>query len=168
MLRTCTSLAALALLVPCATARAQETHEPVTVQDGKQVTIDYALTLDDGRTLDSTRGGEPLLYVIGSGQLLQAVDAALRGMKVNESKKIRVPPEQAYGPVDPAKFETVEISKVPERARRPGAELIAQDKDGREVTIRVSEVKDDAIVLDLNHPLAGQSLNFDVKIVAIE
>ncbi len=70
--------------------------------------------------------------------------------------------------MDPAKFETVEITAIPEVARKAGAQLVAQDPDGNQLPVRVHQVKDDKIVLDLNHPLAGQNLNFEIRVLSIE
>ena len=160
------SLTLLVLVVGSPLAEEQEDEN--VVKNGKQVSIEYTLKLDDGTTADSNVGGEPLSYQAGADQILPALDEALVGLKVEESKKVTLPPEQGYGLVDPAKFETVELSAIPEIARKPGAQLMAQDPNGNQLPVRVHEVSESTIVLDLNHPLAGQNLNFEIKIVAVE
>ncbi len=160
------SLTLLALLV--GSPLAEESEDEKVVKSGKQVSIQYTLKLDDGTTADTNVGGEPLSYQAGAEEILPALDQALVGMKVEESKTVTLPPEQGYGPVDPAKFETVELSAIPEIARKPGAQLVAQDPNGNQLPVRVHEVSESIIVLDLNHPLAGKNLNFEVKILGVE
>lgn len=160
------SLTLLALLV--GSPFADEKDDENVVRSGKRVSIEYTLKLDDGTTADTNVGGEPLSYQAGADEILPALDEALVGLKVEDTKTVTLPPEQGYGLVDPAKFETVELSAIPEIARKPGAQLVAQDPNGNPLPVRVHEVSESMIVLDLNHPLAGQNLNFEVKIVAVE
>ncbi len=160
--------AALGLVLVATSPRAEQAEAPAEVQNGKQIGIEYTLLLDDGSTADSNVGGAPLLFEAGKEQILPALEKELVGLKVNESKKVTLAPEDGYGRVDPAKFETVATTAIPEVARQPGAQLLAQDPDGKQLSVRVHEVQGDTIVLDLNHPLAGQNLNFEIKIVSIE
>ncbi len=160
--------AALSLVLVSASPRAQQTEAPAEVRDGKQIGIEYTLLLDDGSTAESNVWGAPLLFEAGKDEILPALEKELVGLKVNESKKVTVAPEDGYGRVDPAKFETVATTSIPEVARKPGAQLLAQDPDGKQLSVRVHEVQGDTIVLDLNHPLAGQNLHFEIKILSIE
>lgn len=138
------------------------------VQDGKRVSIEYTLKLDDGSTADTNVGREPLTYTQGQGQILPALENALEGLAVDDSKAVTLPPEQGYGTVDPERVQTVPVDQIPEGAREVGAQLVAADEQGRRIPVRVKEVRDDAIVVDLNHPLAGETLHFDVKVVEIQ
>jgi FKBP-type peptidyl-prolyl cis-trans isomerase 2 len=85
-----------------------------------------------------------------------------------EILRIEVTPEEGYGPVDPQKRQEVDKTKIPEEARKIGAKLTGQTPDGKMVFAQVSEIKDNTIVLDLNHPLAGKKLFFDIKLLKVE
>ena len=100
--------------------------------------------------------------------MLPAVQAALEGLKVGDRKHIKLPPEKAYGPVKPEAFEEVPSTDVPEGSRQVGVLLTSQDAEGNEHEVRVHEVKDDTIVLDHNHPLAGKTLTVDIQVVEIK
>lgn len=137
---------------------------PAAIAKGKTVGIEYTLTLDDQTEVQSNVGGPPLSYVAGEGQIIPGLEAALDGKAVHDRVKVRIPADQAYGPVDPAKLQEVPLDKIPEDARKVGALLRAQGFDG---PIRVAEVRPDVVVLDLNHPLAGKALTFDVLVLSI-
>lgn len=134
------------------------------IANGRTVGLEYTLTLDDGTPVQSNVGGPPLAYVAGQNQIIPGLEAALAGHAVQDRIKVRIPPEQAYGAVDPQKIQPVPIDKVPADARTVGTLLSAQGFEG---PIRVAEVKSDVVVLDFNHPLAGKSLNFDVLVLSI-
>ncbi len=138
------------------------------IEDGKKVSIEYTLQLDDGTTADTNVGGEPLVYEQGGNQILTALETALAGLDVNDTKSVKLSPEDGYGVHDPAALQQVEHEAIPEDARSVGSMLMAHDGSGGQRPVRVHEVQDDKIILDFNHPLAGQSLNFDVKVLAIE
>jgi FKBP-type peptidyl-prolyl cis-trans isomerase 2 len=138
------------------------------IEDGNSVSIEYTLKLDDGSTVDSNVDGDPLTYTQGSNQILPALEEALLGLEVGDSKQVDLTAEQGYGPIDPRGYQEVEPDRVPEDARTVGTMLMASTPDGQQQPIRVHEVKDDMIVLDFNHPLAGEALHFDVKILDVE
>lgn len=138
-----------------------------TVQDGSTVSIEYTLTVEGGET-ESNVGQEPLTYRQGGGQMLPALEKQLEGLKPGATKEVDLTAEEGYGPVRPELFQTVETSQIPEEARQVGMVLMAQDTSGQQRPVRVHEVKDDAIVLDLNHPLAGKALHFEIKVLSIE
>lgn len=137
------------------------------IEDGKQVSIEYTLALDDGQIVDSNVGKEPLTYQHGQGQIIPGLERHLAGLNVDDTKKVTLAPEEGYGPVNPKAFQDVKPETVPEDARQVGMMLVASDKGGSQRPIRVHEVHADRIVLDLNHPLAGRNLNFEVRIIAI-
>lgn len=139
-----------------------------TIADGKQVSLEYTLTLEDKSQIDSNVGKDPLIFTQGAHEIIPGLEKKLSGMKVGESKKIEVSPEEGYGPVDPQRKQEVEKMKIPEDARKVGAKLTGQGPDGRMVFAQVTEVKDDTVVLDLNHPLAGKKLFFDIKVLKVE
>ena len=149
-------------------AETKEDTTSNTISNGKLISIEYTLTLDDKKVLDSNVGGQPLDFTQGSHQIIPGLETALEGMKVGESKKVTVAPEQGYGPVNPKAVQEVQIDKIPEEARKIGAQLSAKDDNGRMVHPRVVEVKEKVVMLDFNHPLAGKELFFDVKILDIK
>lgn len=135
---------------------------------GKRISIEYTVTLPDKTEVESTVGKEPLTYTQGSDQILPALQAAVLGLQEGETKTITLKPGEAYGPVNPEAFLEVEKSLVPEDLREPGKQLVGRDSSGRVRRFRVHEVKEKIIVLDFNHPLAGKTLIFAVKVVKIE
>jgi FKBP-type peptidyl-prolyl cis-trans isomerase SlyD len=113
-------------------------------------------------------GKDPLVFTQGAHEIIPGLEKKLSGLKVGESKKIEVSPEEGYGSVDPQRKQEVEKTKIPEDARKVGAKLTGQAADGHMVFAQVTEVKEDTVVLDLNHPLAGKKLFFDIKVLKVE
>jgi FKBP-type peptidyl-prolyl cis-trans isomerase SlyD len=138
------------------------------ITDGKQVSLEYTLTLEDKSKIDSNVGKDPLVFTQGAHEIIPGLEKKLSGLKVGESKQIEVSPEEGYGPVDPQRRQEVEKMKIPEDARKVGAKLTGQGPDGRMVFAQVTEVKEDTVILDLNHPLAGKKLFFDIKVLKVE
>jgi FKBP-type peptidyl-prolyl cis-trans isomerase 2 len=161
------SVAAAALLQGAAAARAEEPARPV-VADGRKVSIEYTLELEDGTTADTNVGTAPLVYEHGAFELMAGLEKALAGMAVGESKQGTLAPEEAYGEVDPELFQEVETSRIPEQDRRAGANLFYRDETGDRQLVRVHEVRGDRTVIDFNHPLAGHEIRYSVKVVKIE
>ena len=161
---------AMSLAITCSTFvwAEEKKGKADAAADGKQVSLEYTLTLEDKSKIDSNVGKDPLIVTLGDHQIIPGLEKQLVGMKVGDSKHIEVSPEEGYGKVDPERKQTVEKAKVPEDARKVGAKLTGQTPDGRMVFAQVTEVKDDTITLDLNHPLAGKKLFFDVKVLKVE
>lgn len=165
--------AALLTLLPTAAlllAPASPAEGPagLVIENGRKISLQYTLALENGKPIDSNVGKEPLVYQHGRKEILPALEEALAGMHVDEAKKVTLAPEQGYGAVNPTLHKEVEAKLVPEGARQPGALLMAEDEEGNQRPIRVFEVRGETVVLDFNHPLAGQTLFFDVKVMAIE
>jgi len=162
------ALAAAVLLAPLA-ARAEDAKSGAAqVAAGKKVSIEYTLKLDDGSTADSNVGGEPLVYQQGANQILPALETALAGLSVNDTRKITITPKDGYGDVDPNAIKEVPLEEIPEAARKVDAVLIGVDAEGNQRPVRVQKVGEKNATLDLNHPLAGRTLTFDVKVLKIE
>jgi FKBP-type peptidyl-prolyl cis-trans isomerase SlyD len=160
--------AILFLSVACASAGdAKKGASAMTVSNGKQVTLEYTVKLEDQSVVDTNVGGEPLKVTQGRHELIPGLEKALEGMAPGEKKNVTVAPPEAYGSVDPKAFQEVDKNMVPTEARKVGAQLEGKTADGRKVFPRISEVKNDTIVLDFNHPLAGKTLHFDVKVLDI-
>lgn len=138
------------------------------ITSGSRVSIEYTLRLDDGSVADSNVDGDPLVYEHGRGQILPALESRLKEMGVDDTRQVTLSPEEGYGPVHEELFQTVEPDALPEEARKVGVALVSEDASGQKRFLRVHEVREDLVVLDFNHHLAGQRLHFDVKVLAIE
>jgi FKBP-type peptidyl-prolyl cis-trans isomerase 2 len=162
------ALLLVALCLAAAVSHAEEKEKKTVIEAGSAVAIEYTLTLEDGTKVDSNVGGEALRFEQGSGQIIPGLDKELVGMKVSESKQVKVTPEDGYGEVNPAAFTEVPVGELPEDARKPGMMLMARDEQGRTRRLLVQKIEGDTATLDFNHPLAGKTLLFDVKILEIE
>ena len=140
----------------------------LTVSDGKVVSLEYTLMLADKSVSDSNVGSEPLNYVHGSQDIIPGLELALAGMKVGESKHVVVKPDKGYGPVDQEKFLEISKDKIPPDALKVGTPLQGKNASGTVVNAWVAEIKDDKVILNFNHRLAGETLYFDVKVVDIK
>jgi FKBP-type peptidyl-prolyl cis-trans isomerase SlyD len=156
----------LSFLFIGASLEAQE--EVPVIKDGSTVSIEYTLKLDDGSTADTNVGGEPLTYVQGQQQILPALEAQLAGMKADETREVSLTADEGYGPVREEAFQEVPLDMIPEDARKPGSRLVGQNQQGQPIHAEVKEVGEETVVLDLNHPLAGKSLHFDIKVLDIK
>jgi len=137
-------------------------------KSGDTVRVHYTGTLDDGTQFDSSVGKEPLEFDLGSGTVLPAFDAAVEGMAVGDSKSFKIEAEEAYGRRHEELTQDVPRDQFPEDMEiTVGMQLMAQGQDGHSLQLVVSEVKEDAITVDGNHPLAGQNLNFSIELVEI-
>ena len=160
--------AILFLAAACATAGdTKKGASPMTVSNGKQVTLEYTMKLDDQSVVDTNVGQEPLKLTQGKHEVIPGLEKALEGMAPGEKKKVTVAPTEAYGTVDPKAFQEVDRKMVPVDAQKVGAQLEGTTTDGRKVFPRISEVKSETVVLDFNHPLAGKTLHFDVKVLDV-
>jgi FKBP-type peptidyl-prolyl cis-trans isomerase SlyD len=139
----------------------------MSVQDGSLVSLEYTLRLDDLSVVESNVGQEPLQYTQGADQIIPGLERGLAGLAAGDSRRVTVQPEEAYGPVDPDGFQEVEKQLVPQNAWTVGSRLVATDRDGHERQLRVHEVREHTVIVDMNHPLAGKTLVFDVKVLAL-
>lgn len=138
------------------------------IQEGSIVSIEYTLTGDDGKVIDTSVGKEPLTYIHGAGQIVKGLERELNGLKVGDQKKVSVKPEDGYGMPNEKAVQEIDRTKVPPEAQKEGATLMMKAPDGRAIPIRVAKVTDKSVVIDLNHPLAGKTLHFDVKVKNIK
>ena len=139
----------------------------MTIKQGSTVSLEYTLSLEDGTQIETSRGKDPMVYEQGKREIIFGLENQLKGMKVGEKKMIKVKPEEAYGQVDPSAFVEVPRDEFPQEALEVGTPLRAEDRNGNTIFMRVYEVKDASVVLDLNHPLAGETLFFDVCVLEV-
>ena len=118
--------------------------------------------------MDSNVGGVPLVYVQGSHQIIPGLEKVMEGMKAGENRQITVRPEEAYGKVEAEALVEVDKKQIPPDAQKVGAQLQGQNEQGQVFTARVSEVRDETVLLDFNHPLAGKTLYFDIKVLNVK
>jgi FKBP-type peptidyl-prolyl cis-trans isomerase SlyD len=129
------------------------------------VSLEYRLHLGDGATVDQSAPGEPLAYLHGRGQIVPGLEGELEGMSAGESKQVMVPPSKGYGEHDARGIQVVPRAMFPPNAPlQVGMTLTAQSEEGDMMPITIRELKDDSVVVDLNHPLAGKTLHFDVTV----
>jgi len=139
-----------------------------TVAKDTVVSLHYTLRDDKGRILDSSAEGPPLEYLHGHGSIVPGLERALGGKKKGEKLQVVVPPEDGYGPRDPAGRQDVPRDELPDEIDlRPGTQLVVEDETGEERPVWVLTATPDTVTLDLNHPLAGERLHFDVEIVDV-
>jgi FKBP-type peptidyl-prolyl cis-trans isomerase SlyD len=164
-------VAVVALLGISTSARlnaAQSDRGEKVVKDGSVVSLQYTLTGEDGKAIETNKGKEPLKYVQGQHQIVPGLEREIAGMKVGGEKHVKVKPEDGYGPVNPNAFQEVPKEKVPPEGLKVGAVLAARGPQGQVVPVRIHQIKDKTVVVDLNHPMAGKTLVFDVKVLDIQ
>ncbi|WP_157020291.1 FKBP-type peptidyl-prolyl cis-trans isomerase [Mesorhizobium xinjiangense] len=138
------------------------------VKSGDTVRIHYTGKLADGTEFDSSAGREPLEFQVGAGQIIPGLDRQIDGMSVGDKQTLTIPADEAYGQRDDARVQTLPRSTVPPDIELAvGARLQATTSEGGTVTLLVTDLNDDEVTVDANHPLAGENLVFDVEIVEI-
>ena len=138
------------------------------IQEGSIVSIEYTLRDDAGKMIDTNIGKEPLTYIQGAGQIVPGLEREMLGLKVGAEKKVQVKPEDGYGMPDEKAFRELPKDDLPAEAQKVGTMLMSKTADGRVMPVRVHQVKEKTVVIDLNHPLAGKTLNFDVTVKNIQ
>jgi len=139
-----------------------------TVDNGSIVKVHYTGTLASGEVFDSSEGREPLEVTIGQGQLIKGFENALMGMVVSEKKTFTLPPDQAYGNRDDEAVRSFPRDQIPPGMDiQVGQMLALSTPDGQQVPAKVTDLDTNSIILDLNHPLAGESLTFAIEVVSI-
>ena len=140
----------------------------MTIEDGKFVKIEYTGTLDDGTVFDSTEGGEPLEFQLGGMQVIPGFETAIKEMELNMEKDVAIPTEEAYGqPRDDLIIEFPR-SEIPEGEEIVvGQQIVVTTDAGQPFPATVLELTDEIIKIDVNHPLAGKTLHFKLKVIEI-
>ena len=141
----------------------------LSVADGLVVSLAYTLRLDDGEEIDSAASDDPLVYLHGAQNIIPGLEQALTGLKVGDARDVSVSPADAYGEMDPDAFELVPYDAFPadvDLEEGMGLHMV-ESGTNRQMEAFVSELRDDGAFLDLNHPLAGETLHFNVEIVGI-
>ncbi len=138
-------------------------------KQGDHVAVHYTGRLQDGTVFDSSDGREPIKFDVGGGEVIAGFDRAVTGMKVGETREVTIPAAEAYGEVRPELRLRVPRSELPEgHVPEVGQMFAVQVGPDQQATARMAEVHEDTVVLDLNHPLAGEPLTFGIELVRID
>ena len=137
------------------------------IKNGEKVAIEYSVFSDDNTQIDSNIGKEPFVFLFGSDQILPALEEALQNLDVGDNKEVILDPQHAYGNVNPHAFKKVAAHLIPEDLRFAGALLTVSNEQFGELLIKVDHIDEEEIILDFNHPLAGKTLQFNVKVLDI-
>ena len=134
----------------------------------KAITFNYTLKDDEGNILDTTKGSSPFSFLSGNGQILPKLEDAMSGMLLGSKKKVEVDATDAYGEYNEEAVQIVERSNFPTDVDlQPGMQFVTNSPDGHQMPFIISEIKEDSITIDFNHPLAGKNLEFDVELLDI-
>ena len=135
---------------------------------GSVVKVHYTGKLTDDTIFDSSREREPIEFTVGAKQMIEGFDVAVDGMHIGERKVVNIPSDKAYGEVKKEAFITLPKSNLPQDLElKTGMQLEATDPEGRKQILVLSEIKENEVVLDSNHPLAGKELIFDIELVEV-
>lgn len=162
------SLLLVAVSVNAVYAGTPKVKEGITVAPGKKVSIEYTLTLGDKQVVDTNVGKQPLTFVQGAKEIIPGLDKALIGMKTGESKHVTVKPEEGYGPVRKEAVVEAGKSQLPPDAWKVGSQVQTRTAAGQTLRGTVTKISGDKATIDFNHPLAGKTLFFDVKVLDIK
>ncbi len=139
------------------------------VKKGSKVKVYYTCKLKDGTVFESNVGKTPLEFVVGKGKVIKGFDTALVGMDLGQTKTVVFKPSEAYGLKDRELIWTVPIAELPAATElKPGLELAFCRADGSQVEGRIATIEDSQVTIDGNHPLAGQSLTFEIKLAGVK
>lgn len=142
------------------------------IKKGNHVSLEYEGRLENGEIFDSSSHGDhshPLEFEVGSGQVIKGFEEAVIGMKEGEEKEFKILPKEAYGIPDSSRIKKVPRSMLPpEQEPKEGMMIVMQTPDGKQIPLRISKVEKDDITLDLNHPLAGKTLIFKIKVISVK
>ncbi len=135
---------------------------------GDHVSVHYTGKLADGSIFDSSVGEEPLVFTIGEGEIIDGFEEGVLSMSVGEKKTVTIEPEKAYGYPDESMFIEIPLAEMPDDLEFDvGDELELADEDDEPMLVIVSQLNEDSVVLDGNPPLAGETLTFEIELLAI-
>jgi peptidylprolyl isomerase len=138
------------------------------VENGMFVSVDYKGTLQNGEVFDSSSGRQPLEVQIGAGKVIKAFEEALLGMSLNERKSFTIEPEDAYGQRDESLKRVFARAEVPPEIDLQVGQIVGiRSQEGQQILARIDQVDDENVTADMNHPLAGEVLHFEIEVVGI-
>ncbi len=139
------------------------------VKKGDTIKVEYEGSLDDGTVFDASKNhGAPLEFEVGTGQVIKGFEEGVIGLKSGEEKTIIIKPAEAYGDLNPKMIQKVPRDKLPQdQEPKPGMVLLVSLPNGQQIPAKITDVDSNTVTIDLNHPLAGKTLHFKIKIVEI-
>jgi peptidylprolyl isomerase len=135
---------------------------------GNTVRVHYVGTLDNGERFDTSVGGDPLEFTLGAGQVIPGFEEAISGMEVGETKQVRIPAEQAYGPYRDEMVLELPREQLPDDVELEIGQQVQMQQGEHIFVVTVEKIGEDAITFNANHPLAGEALNFELRLVEIQ
>ena len=140
-----------------------------TVKTGDKVSVEYTGKFESGDVFDSSSGREPLTFTIGEGQVIPGFDNAVKDMSIGETKTVTVPPDEGYGNRrDDLMISMPKTNAPPDLNLETGMVVQLTDNSGNPVPATITSIEEENVILDINHPLAGRTLIFDIELVSIE
>jgi FKBP-type peptidyl-prolyl cis-trans isomerase 2 len=140
----------------------------MVVKDGQKVKVEYTGTFDDGCVFDTSEGRAPLEFEVGAKQVIPGFENAIKEMEKGEEKEIKLESKDAYGDVNPELTKKVPKEHLPkDQEVKPGMMLAVGLPNGQQVPAKITDIGEEEITIDLNHPLAGKTLNFKLKLVDV-
>ncbi len=136
------------------------------IKEGSKVSVHYTLTVEDA-VVDSSNGQDPLSYTQGAGEIIPGLEAALAGLKEGDKKDVTIPPEKGYGSHSPEAIKKVPRESFQDADKLEVGSVVNGQVQGQNFRASVIALETDSVTLDLNHPLAGKTLNFQVEIVTV-
>jgi FKBP-type peptidyl-prolyl cis-trans isomerase 2 len=137
-------------------------------KDGDTVKVHYTGTLENGEVFDTSQEREPLEFQLGQGQLIPGFEKAVIGMSAGDSTKIDIPSDEAYGEVREDLVINVPKDQLPDDVEpKVGMQLQVNQQNGQPIPVRITEIKDEELILDANHPLAGKDLTFEIELLEV-
>lgn len=141
----------------------------MAIKKGDVVSVEYTGKFDSGEIFDSSKGKDPLEFEVGAGQVIKGFDDAVIGMNKGQEKDVKIIVKEAYGEARDDLVKEVPKKVLPKDIEpKVGLVLVLKSAEGRSIGSRIKEIKEDSVLLDFNHPLAGKNLNFKIKVVNIK
>ena len=135
---------------------------------GDTVRVEYTGKFEDGQIFDSNKGKELLEFTLGEGKIIPGFEKAVIGMEVDEEKTVKIPPKDGYGEYIDGLVAEVEKERFPENlSLEVGRQLVIPQENGNQLIVTITKVTDSKVTIDANHPLAGKTLIFDIKLKEI-
>jgi len=138
-----------------------------TVENGNTVAVHYTGTLNDGTQFDSSRGKEPLMFKVGSGQVIPGFNDGVIGMSEGDTKTVTIAAANAYGQINPQAIQEVNKDRLPPDFIIKIGETVMGETGGQQFSARIMSEQAETVTMDFNHPLAGQDLTFEIELVSI-
>jgi peptidylprolyl isomerase len=136
-------------------------------KNGDTVRVHYTGRLDDGTVFDSSDGGEPIQFTLGGGEVIPGFERAVTGLTPGDERSVTIPADEAYGPRRDELVLVISRSELPDGMEPEVGQQLQMSQEGQAFVVTISDVNEEDVVLDANHPLAGEALTFDLQLVEI-